>query len=198
MTKVLRIVWVIIVASIMAAPLTEARSGCCSHHGGVCGCGCCDGSDLSATCAPYYPECSGGGDYNESAKPRCPAHSTSDGYSCTCDYGYAPFGQSCVKVPANAHAVSNGADAWECDSGYREAGSTCVQETPTPPIATPTAAPAPVPVAQEASSQTPISSSPLSPKQEDSPASGVLGAAVIGGGGYWYLKRRQKKALAKK
>ena len=25
--------------------------------GGVCGCGCCDGSSLSATCAPYYPEC---------------------------------------------------------------------------------------------------------------------------------------------
>src|SRR5436305_6150696 len=38
--------------------LTDARSGCCSHHGGVCGCGCCDGSSLSAICAPYYPECS--------------------------------------------------------------------------------------------------------------------------------------------
>jgi len=37
--------------------ISEARSGCCSHHGGVCGCGCCDGSGLSATCAPYYPEC---------------------------------------------------------------------------------------------------------------------------------------------
>lgn len=36
----------------------EARSGCCSHHGGVCGCGCCDGTSLSTTCAPYYPECS--------------------------------------------------------------------------------------------------------------------------------------------
>lgn len=35
-----------------------ARSGCCSHHGGVCGCGCCDGSPLSSTCAPYYPGCS--------------------------------------------------------------------------------------------------------------------------------------------
>lgn len=35
-----------------------ARSGCCSHHGGVCGCGCCDGTGLSDTCAPYYPECS--------------------------------------------------------------------------------------------------------------------------------------------
>lgn len=35
----------------------EARSGCCSHHGGVCGCMCCDGSSLSVKCAPYYPEC---------------------------------------------------------------------------------------------------------------------------------------------
>lgn len=35
-----------------------ARSGCCSHHGGVCGCGCCDGTGLSTTCAPYYPQCS--------------------------------------------------------------------------------------------------------------------------------------------
>ena len=38
--------------------IVEARSGCCSHHGGVCGCGCCDGTSLSTTCAPYYPECS--------------------------------------------------------------------------------------------------------------------------------------------
>lgn len=37
--------------------LVSARSGCCSSHRGVCGCGCCDGSPLSATCAPYYPEC---------------------------------------------------------------------------------------------------------------------------------------------
>ncbi len=34
----------------------EARSGCCSYHGGVqsSGCGCNDGTPLSATCAPYY------------------------------------------------------------------------------------------------------------------------------------------------
>lgn len=38
-------------------PMAEARSGCCSHHGGVCGCGCCDGTSLSEKCAPYYPEC---------------------------------------------------------------------------------------------------------------------------------------------
>lgn len=46
---------------IFPSQKVEARSGCCSHHGGVCGCGCCDGSGLSATCAPYYPECSGDG-----------------------------------------------------------------------------------------------------------------------------------------
>ena len=34
-----------------------ARQGCCSHHGGVCGCGCCDDTSFSATCAPYYPSC---------------------------------------------------------------------------------------------------------------------------------------------
>ena len=34
-----------------------ARSGCCSSHSGVCGCGCCDGSSLSSTCVPYYPWC---------------------------------------------------------------------------------------------------------------------------------------------
>jgi len=39
-------------------PFSEARSGCCSHHGGVCGCRCCDGTPLSAKCAPYYPSCS--------------------------------------------------------------------------------------------------------------------------------------------
>jgi hypothetical protein len=49
--------------AIILASLTStafARSGCCSHHGGVCGCGCCDGSGLSTKCAPYYPECSRG------------------------------------------------------------------------------------------------------------------------------------------
>jgi len=45
----------------------NARSGCCSHHGGVCsyrcpdsvnlGYYCCDGTSLSSICAPYYPKC---------------------------------------------------------------------------------------------------------------------------------------------
>src|SRR3990170_899999 len=43
----------------------EARQGCCSHHGAgyprqaawVGDCVCCDGTSLSAKCAPYYPDC---------------------------------------------------------------------------------------------------------------------------------------------
>jgi len=47
-----------VTAVILLAPsFVSARSGCCSSHGGVCGCGCCDGSSLSRTCAPYYPQC---------------------------------------------------------------------------------------------------------------------------------------------
>lgn len=42
---------------ILAFGSVDARSGCCSHHGGVCGCGCCDGTFLSSTCAPYYSSC---------------------------------------------------------------------------------------------------------------------------------------------
>ena len=47
----------LILVLLLVAPEIFARSGCCSHHGGVCGCGCCDGTSLSAKCAPYYPEC---------------------------------------------------------------------------------------------------------------------------------------------
>ena len=48
----------------------EARRGCCSHHGGVCGCVCCDGTALSAKCAPYYPDCSDAKkDKSESQQP---------------------------------------------------------------------------------------------------------------------------------
>jgi hypothetical protein len=44
---------------LMSVRFCYARSGCCSHHGGVCGCGCCDGTPLSNTCRPYYSECGG-------------------------------------------------------------------------------------------------------------------------------------------
>lgn len=52
------IILVICVSLLFSPQTTNARSGCCSHHGGVCGCRCCDGTSLSATCAPYYPNCS--------------------------------------------------------------------------------------------------------------------------------------------
>lgn len=32
-----------------------AQRGCCSSHGGVCGCSCCDGTPLSEICRPYFP-----------------------------------------------------------------------------------------------------------------------------------------------
>jgi uncharacterized protein YgiM (DUF1202 family) len=51
--------WLIVFVLLLLPFAADARSGCCSHHSGVCGCGCCDGTNLSATCAPYYPECSG-------------------------------------------------------------------------------------------------------------------------------------------
>ena len=50
-----------------------ARSGCCSHHGGVVGCKCGDGTALSATCAPYYPWCT---------KPAAPAVMSSSSKAC--------------------------------------------------------------------------------------------------------------------
>jgi LPXTG-motif cell wall-anchored protein len=57
---------ILLVAIIFFASIASvfARSGCCSHHNGVCGCGCCDGTPLSDTCAPYYPECNNAGSNN--------------------------------------------------------------------------------------------------------------------------------------
>ena len=52
---------------LLATNISEARQGCCSHHGGVCGCQCCDGTSLSTKCAPYYP-CGGGIINNDSCK----------------------------------------------------------------------------------------------------------------------------------
>ncbi|OIO12842.1 hypothetical protein COV53_03180 [Candidatus Gottesmanbacteria bacterium CG11_big_fil_rev_8_21_14_0_20_37_11] len=61
-----RIIGLILALLLLIIPSTvEARSGCCSHHGGVCGCGCCDGTGLSSTCAPYYPQCGGSRSYYE-------------------------------------------------------------------------------------------------------------------------------------
>jgi len=60
MKKLLTLLLILTILFFILTPLitVEARQGCCSHHGGVCGCHCCDGTSLSATCAPYYPQCS--------------------------------------------------------------------------------------------------------------------------------------------
>ena len=58
MKKYLILIPIILFLASLAPLGLEARSGCCSHHDGVCGCRCCDGTFLSATCAPYYPQCS--------------------------------------------------------------------------------------------------------------------------------------------
>lgn len=60
MKKFIGIVIIVIFFSLKVPTSVNARSGCCSHHGGVVGCGCGDGTPLSAICAPYYPECSSG------------------------------------------------------------------------------------------------------------------------------------------
>ena len=37
----------------------SAASGCCSRHGGICDCACCDGTALSETCRSRMPACGG-------------------------------------------------------------------------------------------------------------------------------------------
>jgi hypothetical protein len=85
--------------------ITEARSGCCSHHGGVCGCGCCDGTSLSATCAPYYPECSSPpppriycGDNSCNGSEMCS--------SCPHDCGVCPIQQSPKTNTGNTNSLN--------------------------------------------------------------------------------------------
>lgn len=58
---------VLLTLGILAQP-TFARSGCCSYHDGVRsdGCGCNDGTSLSATCAPYY-ECTSFSSYGSTS-----------------------------------------------------------------------------------------------------------------------------------
>lgn len=53
--------FLVLLVSVSTYAMADKRSGCCSSHGGVCGCSCCDGTPLSDTCRPYYPTCGGGG-----------------------------------------------------------------------------------------------------------------------------------------
>lgn len=69
LSKLLSILLLSITLISILVQSSDARRGCCSHHGGVCGCSCCDGKPLSNKCAPYYPECNGSSSYssNESS-----------------------------------------------------------------------------------------------------------------------------------
>jgi len=49
MKKIL-IVLILLFSLVLLVNFVEARAGCCSRHGGVCGASCCDGSSLSAKC----------------------------------------------------------------------------------------------------------------------------------------------------
>jgi len=54
--KYLNIIFVVLISVVFCSP-AGARSGCCSHHGGVCGNYCCDGTRLSAICGGHYDSC---------------------------------------------------------------------------------------------------------------------------------------------
>lgn len=47
----------------------DAVPGCCSRHKGVCGCACCDGTALSATCRARMPECGSDAENRADATP---------------------------------------------------------------------------------------------------------------------------------
>lgn len=124
----------------LPALTTDARSGCCSWHGGVCGCGCCDGTPLSATCAPYYPECNSG--YSLPSIPSCPSMAYYDSLSgsCKCFSGYVVetdmFGnESCVSAYQKCqddygyHSTYNSlTNTCRCLLGYVMYNGTCTSE----------------------------------------------------------------------
>ena len=67
----------------------DARQGCCSHHGGVRGCSCADGTPLSDKCRPYYPHCA-----NPNATPQVPAPSATPVRQIPASPGTAQKGQT--------------------------------------------------------------------------------------------------------
>lgn len=83
--KKLFTIFLVAVCIIGIYHVADARSGCCSYHQGVCSCGvsgnrCCDGSSLSAKCAPYYPAC-----IDRKTPPTPPQPSCSDIKAGTCN-----------------------------------------------------------------------------------------------------------------
>lgn len=129
----------------------EARSGCCSWHGGVCtykcpdginvGYRCCDGTSLSAKCAPYYSSCP-----VFKSTPKCSSHSTYNSLtgSCECNYGYIVSGDKCIDADTfcqDKHGLHSNYDSLskscKCDYGYKLINTKCVKPEPVreqPPV----------------------------------------------------------------
>lgn len=139
--------WVFVASLILLfifAPPVFARSGCCSWHSGVCGCSCCDGTPLSATCLPYYPGCSGGGGGITiptlrpiPTTPTCPLMSYYDSITgnCKCYSGYVASGDRCISQDQACQdsfgfnsRFNSLHDSCECRYGYvwNEARTKCV------------------------------------------------------------------------
>ncbi|TXI31546.1 MAG: hypothetical protein E6Q58_05020 [Niabella sp.] len=124
-----------------------AKQGCCSWHGGVSSCDssvgryvCNDGSySPSCTCEVSKPKSQ---TFSQPVKPKCSANATYNDTTntCYCNNGYAVSTdkKSCVKIPANAHAITSSTDAWECDQGFIEKNGKCELLTISTPSATPT------------------------------------------------------------
>jgi len=101
----------------------------------VCGCQCCDGTPLSSTCAPYYPECGGYYPSYTPSIPDCPLNSYYDSLSdsCKCYSGYVASGGQCISADqycrnrlgfnARYNALT---DSCECSYGYVILGSRCI------------------------------------------------------------------------
>ena len=138
---------IVIISWFYFPEIAGARSGCCSWHGGVCGCSCCDGTPLSAKCAPYYPQCSRSytpsyPSYTAPSIPSCPSNSYYDSISksCKCNYGYV-VGKDFL---GKESCVSGNSYCWdkygynssynslnktcECGYGYIMSGGKCISE----------------------------------------------------------------------
>jgi len=142
MKKIIATLCIVFGVGVFMPNIAEARSGCCSWHGGVCGCGCCDGTPLSATCAPYYPECSGGHSspsYSSPSysTPTCPSNSTysylSD--SCKCNSGYVTNsgGSGCISGSSYCQSkygynsrFNSLSNTCECNYNYIMSGGQCI------------------------------------------------------------------------
>jgi len=89
MYKVISVICLTFILFLLSSTSINARSGCCSWHGGVCGCGCCDGTAFSSTCAPYYSWCDDDEDNGENKEDEIT-------YESRYDYPNIPF-ESIIK-----------------------------------------------------------------------------------------------------